>query len=153
MRVHPAVEALGFLLGTWSGTGRGRYPTVAPFAYREEVAFSHAGRPFLSYRQETFAEDDGRPLHAEVGYLRCAGRAVELVVAQPTGLVEVDEGTLEGTTLSLSSRLVGRTSSAKAVDQVRRTVRVDGDVLTYRLEMAAVGHRLGLHLEAELRRA
>ena len=34
---HPDVEPLAFPLGTWSGPGAGRYPTVTPFAYRGDV--------------------------------------------------------------------------------------------------------------------
>ncbi len=46
---------------------------------------------------------------------------------------------------------VPRTSSAKDVSGLGRHVEVDGDVLTYRLEMAAVGRPRQVHLEATLR--
>lgn len=151
--LHPDVEPLAFLLGEWQGEGRGAYPTIEDFRYREAVTFGHVGKPFVSYTQRTAALDDGRPLHSESGYLRPQpeGR-VELVLAQPSGLVEVDEGVVRGGRVELVSTLVARTPSAKEVTEVRRLLDVDGDVMRYQLEMAAVGQHRQFHLEAELHR-
>jgi THAP4-like, heme-binding beta-barrel domain len=151
--LHPEVEALAFLLGKWQGEGRGDYPTIEEFGYREEMTFGHVGKPFVSYTQRTWALDDGRPLHTEAGYLRPQpeGR-VEMVLARPSGLVEVDEGVVSDGRVELRSSLVARTPSAKDVTEVRRVVDVDGDVMRYQLEMAAVGQPRQFHLEAELRR-
>ncbi|MDQ1393489.1 MAG: hypothetical protein QOF30_2466 [Acidimicrobiaceae bacterium] len=151
--LHPDVAVLEFLLGTWVGEGQGHYPTINAFGYGEEVRFWHVGKPFLAYSQRTWALEDGKPLHGEAGYWRPKpDGVVELVIAMPTGHVEVEEGTLEGTTLSLASRLVGATSTAKAVTAITRRVQVDDDVLHYVMSMAAVGAPLQEHLTAELRR-
>ena len=152
--LHHDVAPLRSLLGTWTGEGRGDYPTIAPFSYTEEVSFGHVGKPFLGYTQRTWRQPDGFPLHAESGYLRLpAWDRAELVVAQPSGLVEVDEGTWDGQLLLLRSRLVGGTTTAKPVAEVERRFTLDGDVLRYTVAMAAMGLPLTHHLAAELHRS
>jgi hypothetical protein len=52
--------------------------------------------------------------------------------------------------MELHATSVGLTSSAKDVVALSRSIRVDGDELTYRLSMAAVGQPLQHHLAATL---
>jgi hypothetical protein len=155
--LHPGVTALAPLLGTWAGIGAGEYPTIEPFEYLEEVTFGHVGKPFLSYGQRTKAVDDGRPLHAETGYLRMAapGR-VELILAHPTGITEILEGTLSVTGSSIDMELtattIGLSASAKEVATLGRSLHIVGDQLTYTMRMGAVGQPLQHHLSATLHR-
>ena len=155
--LHPDIAVLAPLLGVWAGQGAGAYPTIEPFAYLEEVSFGHVGKPFLSYTQRTKAADDGRPMHAEVGYLRAPspGR-IELVLTHPTGVAEIAEGTLsveQGVIeIELEATNIGRTGSAKEVTALGRSLRVNGDELTYTLRMGAVGQPLQDHLTATLHR-
>jgi hypothetical protein len=155
--LHPDVAALACLLGRWSGEGEGHYPTIEPFSYREEISFGHNGKPFLAYRQATVRVDTGVPSHAEVGYLRGVGAGrVELVLAHPTGVAEVAEGTAEltadGVVVRLRSTSVTGTATAKDVRSVERSLTVAGDVLHYDLAMGAVGQPHQRHLHAELHR-
>lgn len=154
--LHPGITALAPLLGDWSGDGTGDYPTIAPFAYTEEVTIGHTGKPFLTYAQRTRSED-GQPLHAETGYLRLPSpHRVEFVLAHPTGITEIDEGSLteqDGRLLiDVHSTTVGLSSSAKDVMSLRRSITVGDGELHYTLLMAAVGQPLVHHLTATLHR-
>jgi hypothetical protein len=154
--LHPAVAVLAPLLGSWSGRGSGEYPTIEPFGYTETVTIGHAGKPFLTYNQRT-RSDDGTPLHAETGYLRVPspGR-IEFVIAHPTGVTEIDEGTVtaDGTDLVIAVRstTIGLTASAKEVVALARSIRLSDDELHYTLDMGAVGLPLQHHLIATLHR-
>ena len=146
------------LLGTWRGAGRGSYPTIDDFTYAEELVFGHVGKPFLSMVQRSRDLLTGEPLHAEAGYLRALpDDAIELTVAQPSGVVEVDVGsvtkTSDGLVVELESAEVGLTSTAKSVTAVRRRLEVAGSTLISELWMAAVGEAdLIHHVRSELSR-
>jgi hypothetical protein len=155
--LHSDLNALAPLLGAWTGRGEGKYPTIESFEYLEEVVFSHVGKPFLVYSQKTAAVADGRPLHAETGFLRAPqpGR-IELVLAHPNGITEIDVGTYSVSgdliEIELATSSVGLTPTAKDVRSLGRSLRVDGDELSYTVRMGAVGQPLQDHLTAVLRR-
>ena len=65
--MHPDVAPLAFLLGTWRGEGRGRYPTIEPFAYRQEIVVEHVADPSLLYLQSSWALADGAPHELDMG--------------------------------------------------------------------------------------
>lgn len=150
--IHPNLEPLAFLLGTWRGEGAGEYPTIDDFGYIEEVTFGHVGKPFISYVQRTRDSTTDRPLHSESGYIR-AGDAgeLEMVIAQPSGIVEVHNGSRNAQTLTFRAASVHVTATAKSVTDVVRSITVDGETLTYEVAMAAVGLPLQHHLAAKLK--
>lgn len=155
--LHPHVQELIPLLGTWAGRGTGKYPTIDTFEYLEEIVFSHVGKPFLAYAQKTRSVADGRPLHAETGYLRVPQPGhVELVLAHPNGITEIEVGTYSVTggviEIEMSTASVGLAPTAKEVTALGRNVHIDGDELTYSLQMGAVGQPLQNHLAAVLHR-
>ncbi|MGZ4147207.1 MAG: FABP family protein, partial [Actinomycetota bacterium] len=116
---HADIEPLVFLLGTWRGDGNGEYPTIQPFAYGEEIRFWHVGKPFLAYSQRTWALDDERPLHAEMGYWRPQPNGgVELVLAHPFGITEIEIGAVAGRRVELMTQTIARTPTAKEISRV-----------------------------------
>ena len=160
--LHPALEHVAGLLGTWTGRGHGEYPTIAPFDYVESITFDHVGKPFLGYRQRTRSIGAGgvpaQPMHAESGYWRfpSPGR-VEVALSHPTGIVEIEEGSIElaldgALVVELATTSVLASSTAKEVVALERTFRIDGDTIEYRVRMAAVGVPMQHHLAARLER-
>ncbi|BBZ14342.1 peroxynitrite isomerase [Mycobacterium branderi] len=155
--LHPDLKELAPLLGTWTGRGSGKYPTIEPFDYLEEVVFGHVGKPFLAYGQKTKAAADGKPLHAETGYLRVPQPGqLELVLAHPSGITEIEVGTYTRSgdviDIELTASTIGLTPTAKEVTALGRRFRIDGDELSYSVQMGAVGQPLQNHLSAVLRR-
>ncbi|HVN49888.1 MAG TPA: FABP family protein [Acidimicrobiales bacterium] len=155
MSAPDPLDAVAAFAGTWEGRGEGSYPTIDDFAYTERIELvAVPGKAMLGYRSTTRAGDDGRALHAESGFLRVVGpAAVELVVAQGAGLVEIAEGSVADGVIELLSTVVRGTSTAKDVAATVRRYQVAGDELSYELWMAAVGQPLRPHLRAQLARA
>ena len=156
--VHERLEHLAFLLGEWRGLGVGGYPDVPEFRYEQELSFTHDGRPFLAYTSQSWLlDDDGarlRPSGTERGFWRpgAAPRDVEVLLAHPTGIVEVYVGEVAFSKIELASDVVARTATAKAVTALTRLYGlVEGD-LAYAIDMAAVEQPLQSHLSARLRR-
>jgi hypothetical protein len=173
--LHPSLDPVVFLVGTWEGRGEGSYPTIEDFSYGERLTFGHAGKPFLTYVQHTWDPATGTPMHVETGYLRVvptspepppgaegateegsevvAATRVEMVVSQPTGIVEVHLGTVADGVVAMASSLVAVTPTAKEVTAVARQLRLAGEALETRLAMAAVGQPLTHHLASHLDRS
>ncbi|MHB1711154.1 MAG: heme-binding beta-barrel domain-containing protein [Acidimicrobiales bacterium] len=151
--MNPLIEPLMFLLGEWKGVGQGLWSADPVFRYREKAEFTHQGGPFVTYRQTTSSLDGSRTLHAETGYLRpLPDGSLELVLAQPTGLVEVHTGTVVGYRIALRSVGIGRTPTALEVTDVARVIEVRDDALTYQLELAMHREQLAPHLAGRLQR-
>jgi len=152
-------DLLRLLIGEWSGTGQGEFPTIEPFEYLETITFSTDGRPFLHYEQKTKRRNAGQtdfiPSHWESGFLRLLPNGqVELVNAQGSGRLERLAGSLEGTQAGLILRLQ---STAFLNDprmvETSRTITVEGNSMHYTQTM----HTTAVpgpahHVEARLKR-
>ena len=151
-KVAPMQALIDSLEGTWIGSGTGSYPSIEDFSYQETITLTRLPKkPVLSYSQRTLSSE-GEPLHSESGFFRFEASAVELVIAQPTGIVEAHRGTIVGNRIDLRQVAIGRTPSAIAVEEVRRVIEVGSDTITYDLEVATGDHPLTLHLRATLHR-
>ncbi len=161
--LHPALEPLAFLVGTWRGVGVVGYPTIAGSNYEQEVVFAHDGRPFLSYSSRSWLIDQAgervRPAASEVGWWRPGESAydVEVLLAHHTGVVEVYVGNVAFSRVELVSDVLARTSTAKEVTAMKRLYGLVGPAedgagrdLAYAIDMAAVGQPLQSHLSARL---
>lgn len=147
--------SLDFLLGTWRGEGVGGYPTIAQdFTYGQEISFTTYGKPVVQYASRTWRMDDPDvPMAREVGFWRPQDDgSLEVLLAQPTGLVEIFYGRVDGTRIELSTDLVARTRTAKEVTGEHRLYGLVGEELMYAMDLAAVGESLQPHLSARLRR-
>src|SRR5574342_1194581 len=90
---------LTLLEGTWAGEGRGGFPTVTSFDYRETLVFTRRDEKTLAYEQRAQKRYDGSSewleSHWENGFIRILENGeLELVSAQ-IGRSEVSSGTIE----------------------------------------------------------
>jgi hypothetical protein len=161
--LHPALLGLLPFVGVWRGRGQGGYPTIEDdFAYAQEIRFSHDGRPFLFYESRTWLiEPDGTPIRPgarEVGWWRpsrpddAKNDEIEVLLAHPTGFLELYLGQVTGTRVEIATDAVVRTASAKEVTSGHRLYGIVEGALLYAYDMAAVGQPPTPHLSARLER-
>ena len=152
-QLPPSLEPLAFLIGSWRGEGDGEYPGSDPFRYTEELAFEYVGDPFLLVTESSWTPE-GAPLHFERGTLRPVGDGrVDLTLAHPIGVAEVSEGTVDGTNVTLRSTAVVRAATGSPVTEIERRYHMEGDRLSYELDMAMEGVARTFHVRATLARA
>jgi hypothetical protein len=151
---NPDLGFLRFLLGTWRGEGDGEFPTIRAFRYGEEILVEDVGDAFLLFRQSSWSLPDGAPIHFERGFLRPGAEpgSVELTLAHPLGLAEVGVGQVEERAIEIASERLLRTPTGDPVRSLRRRYRVEGDVLTYEIDMETDGTALSRHLTGRLQR-
>jgi hypothetical protein len=155
--LHPDCVPLAFLLGSWVGVGVGGYPTVESFRFGQQLDFGHVGKPFLTYTSRSWLLDDEgnqvRPLAMETGFWRPQpDREVELVLAHPTGIVEIYVGEVDGAKVELRTDVVARTRTAKEYAAGHRLYGLVNGELLWAYDMAAMGESLQSHLSARLTR-
>lgn len=157
--MSPVVEPLSWMLGTWLSDppGAGTFPTLQPFQYLEEAHISHAGQPVLNFSFNAFHLDTRRPMHRECGFIRLEPHTnrVAFVSAQNTGIVEVEEGEVNGQELSIASHSIARISFSKEphVEQITRKFRLNSEgKLEQTVSMATTTQPMTQHLHITYKR-
>jgi hypothetical protein len=151
--LHPLLEQVAFLLGRWEGSALGLWAPGERLEFRDVVEFRHVGKPYLTYDQQTW-RSDGAASHGERGYLISAGAgAVSWTLAQPSGVVEVLAGEVVGRRVELRTGTITLAPDAKPVTDVHRIYSVDGEELTYEVQIGMNGEDLAPHIAGTLRRA
>ena len=156
--LHPDIAPLAWLIGRWEGAGVVGYPTMEESAnFGQELVVEHDGRPFLSWTSRTWILDESgqkvRPSASESGYWRAAGEGeVELLLAHPTGIVEMYYGMVEPARIQVRTDSVVRSPSAKEYTAAARMYGLVGGNLMWVMDMAYGGHPLTSHMSAQLKR-
>ena len=156
--LDPALLPLSFLIGEWAGVGLGQYPTIEDFRFGQEVVVTYTpGKAFLDYESRSWLIDEAgekvRPLAREHGYWRPQpDNQVELLLAHPTGIVEIWLGEVDNGKIELHTDAVARTASSKEYSAGHRLYGLVNGDLYWTFDMAAVGKELQNHLAAQLKR-
>ncbi|CAH2246764.1 THAP domain-containing 4 [Pelobates cultripes] len=157
--LNPAISPLAWMLGTWVSepAGKGEFPTITPFNYKEEAVISHAGQPMLNFTICSSNPDTGKALHRECGFIRInpGTNQVAFICAQNIGVVEIEEGEVEGEQLTLTSRSLSRMSFAKEphVQQICRKFCLTAEgKLEQTVSMATSTQSLAPHLHVTYRK-
>lgn len=157
--LHDALLALLPLIGRWAGTGAGIKPSNGEgFAFRQQLTFSHDGRPFLAYDARAWLIDidghDIRPAFRESGFWRPGAGPddVEVVLASITGLTLQLAGVAGDLRWDLATSSIVSAPTAKPVGGERRLYAISGNTLAYATELAVI-EEFAPHLNATLERA
>jgi hypothetical protein len=159
--LHADLAPLAWLVGRWAGAGLVGYPTIESQRFGQEVVCSHDGRRFLRWESRTWLlDEDGnqvRPLATELGFWRPVsessdGSNVELLLAHPTGFVEMYAGRADPAKVEVATDGVLRSPDAKEYTSAHRLYGYVESRLMWVMDMAAVGQPLQSHVSAELQR-
>jgi hypothetical protein len=156
---HVSSQILVLLEGTWTGDGRGEFPGVTSFDYRETLTFTRRDEKTLAYEQRAQKRYDGQteylPSHAEHGFIRIAENGELELVSSQKGRNEVLIGSVEpmGTPFRIHFVSKSITNDTRMVSS-ERTFELQGDVLHYEMSMRTTKvEGLTPHLKIILQRA
>jgi hypothetical protein len=134
-------QVFDLLEGTWKGEGRGGYPGVTSFAYRETLVFTRRDEKTLAYEQRTQKLYDGQTdylqSHWENGFISTLDNGdLQMVNIQIGGRNEVLIGTIESIDSMFRIHFVSKTlNNDPRMISSARTLEVEGDILRYEMEM------------------
>lgn len=134
------IQVFDLLQGTWKGEGRGEFPSVTSFGFRETLTYTRRDEKTLAYEQRTRKLYDGQiewlESHWENGFIRILeGGELELTSAQ-IGRTEVLSGSIETVNDMFQIHFVSKTltNDPRMVSSARR-FELEGDTLRYEMEM------------------
>ena len=136
-----SVQVFELFAGTWTGEGRGEFPAVTSFDYRETLTFTRRAEKILAYEQRTQKRYDGQTeyleSHWENGFLRILENGdLELVNTQSSGRGEALIGHIETFDPFIRIHFVSKAfmNDARMISSAR-TFEMEGDTLRYEMEM------------------
>ncbi|HJS19843.1 MAG TPA: heme-binding beta-barrel domain-containing protein [Anaerolineales bacterium] len=153
-----SVQVFDLLEGTWKGEGRGQYPTITPFDYRESLIFTRRDVKTVAYEQRAQKRYDGQTewleSHWENGFIRILETdELEMTSAQ-IGRSEVLIGSIESLENLIRIRFVSKviTNDPRMISTAR-TFELEGDALHYEMEMQTMKVNRSIpHLKIVLQR-
>jgi len=139
-KLTTSLQIFDLLEGTWAGEGRGEFPGVTSFTFRDRLTFTRRDEKTLSYEERNQKLYDGQTewleSHWESGFIRILeSGALELVSAQ-IGRSEVLIGTIDTRDKSARIHFVSKTiTNDPRMVSSARTFELEGDALRYEMEM------------------
>lgn len=152
-------QFLFFLEGTWAGEGRGEFPGVTSFDYRETLVFTRRDEKNMAYQQRAQKHYDGGteylPSHWESGFLSSFDSGeLQLVNIQIGGRSEILVGSVESLNGMFRIRFVSKVlNNDPRMVSSTRTFELVGDTLRYDMAMHTTKvEQLTPHLKITLQR-
>ena len=134
-------QVMDILEGSWRGEGRGQFPGVTSFNFRETLTFTRRDEKTMAYEQRTQKLYDGQteylPSHWENGFISILDNGdLQLVNIQVGGRNEVLAGTVEELDSVFRIHFVSKAlnNDSRMVSSAR-TFELQDDILHYEMEM------------------
>jgi hypothetical protein len=126
--------------GTWRGEGRGEYPGVTSFDYRETLIFTRRDNKSLAYEQRAQKRYDGQTewlvSHWESGLIRILENGTLEMVSAQIGRSEVLIGSIETRAGLIRIHFVSKTiTNDPRMISSTRSFELEGDTLRYEMAM------------------
>ena len=135
-------ELFSLLEGTWTGEGRGEFPGVTSFDYRERLVFTRRDEKNLAYEQRAQKHYDGGtdylPSHWESGFISSLENDdVQLVNIQIGGRNEILVGSVESVNGMFRVHFASKT--------LNNDPRMISSTRTFELEGVSLRYEMGMH--------
>jgi hypothetical protein len=134
-------QVMDILEGSWKGEGRGQFPGVTSFNFRETLTFTRRDEKTMAYEQRTQKLYDGQteylPSHWENGFISILDNGdLQLVNIQVGGRNEILAGTVEEFDSMFRIHFVSKAlNNDPRMVSSARTLELQDDILRYEMEM------------------